>query len=259
MKKTALITGASAGFGAEFAKIFAKNGHNLVLAARRLERMNVLAEELREKYKVEIRVLGKDLSKMDEVQVIFDTLQREKIRIDYLVNNAGLGDFGNFHESEWIKQEQILNVNIKALTKLTYLFVKPMVENGYGKILNVASTAAFQPGPLMAIYYASKAYVLSFSEALNNELSGTGVSVTILCPGASESEFLEVANLGESKLFKWKRVPTSAEVAEFGYKEMMKDNMTVIPGLMNKAGAIAGRFVPRKLALKIVRRIQEKK
>lgn len=259
MKKTALITGASAGFGAEFAKIFAKNGHNLVLAARRLERMNVLAEELREKYKVEIRVLGKDLSKMDEVQVIYDTLQREKIRIDYLVNNAGLGDFGNFHESEWIKQEQILNVNIKALTKLTYLFVKPMVENGYGKILNVASTAAFQPGPLMAIYYASKAYVLSFSEALNNELSGTGVSVTILCPGASESEFLEVANLGESKLFKWKRVPTSAEVAEFGYKEMMKDNMTVIPGLMNKAGAIAGRFVPRKLALKIVRRIQEKK
>ncbi len=259
MKRTALITGASAGFGAEFARIFAENGHNLVLAARRLDRMNVLAEDLRSKHKVEIRVLGKDLSKMEDVQSVYDILQKEKIRIDFLVNNAGLGDFGIFHEAKWEKHEQILDVNIKALTKLTYLFVKPMVENGFGKILNVASTAAFQPGPLMAIYYASKAYVLSFSEAVSNELSGTGVTVTILCPGASESEFLEVANLGESKLFTWKKIPTSKEVAEYGYREMMKDSMTVIPGFMNKAGAKAGKFVPRKLVLKIVRKIQEKK
>jgi hypothetical protein len=258
MKRTALITGASSGFGVEFAKSFAKDGYDLVLVARRLDRLNSLAKELRDKYKVNIIVFGKDLNKMEEVQSVYDTLLKDKVHIDFLVNNAGLGDFGNFHESEWIKDEQMLDVNIKALTKLTYLFVKPMVETGFGKILNVASTAAFQPGPLLAVYFATKAYVLSFSEAVSNELKGTGVTMTILCPGASESEFLSVAKLEDSMLFKRKRVPTSKEVVDFGYKEMMKGRMTVIHGFSNKMGAFASRFVPRKTILKIVRKIQER-
>jgi short-subunit dehydrogenase len=259
MKRTALITGASSGFGVEFAKNFAKDGYDLVLIARRLDRLNSLSDELKNKYKINIIVLSKDLNKMEEVQSIYDTLQKEKIHIDFLVNNAGLGDFGNFHESEWSKDEQMLNVNIKSLTKLTYLFVKPMVEKGFGRILNVASTAAFQPGPLLAVYFATKAYVLSFSEAISNELKGTGVTVTILCPGASESEFLSVAKLEDSMLFKRKRVPSSKEVADFGYEEMMKGSMTVIHGFTNKIGAFASRFVPRKTTLKIVRKIQDRK
>ena len=258
MKRTALITGASSGFGVEFAKNFAKDGYDLVLVARRLDRLNSLAEELREKYKVNITVLGKDLNKMEDLQVVYDTLQKDKVQIDFLVNNAGLGDFGNFHESEWTKDEQMLDVNIKALTRLTYLFVKPMIEKGFGRILNVASTAAFQPGPLLAVYFATKAYVLSFSEAIYNELKGTGVTVTILCPGASESEFLSAARLEDSMLFKRKRVPTAKEVADFGYNEMMKGSMTVIHGFSNKMGALASRFFPRKLTLNIVRKIQEK-
>ncbi|MEI7483983.1 MAG: SDR family oxidoreductase [Ignavibacteriota bacterium] len=258
MKRTALITGASSGFGVEFAKNFAKDGHDLVLVARRVDRLNTLAGELKNKYGITVKVLGKDLNKTEDVQSVCDILQSEKVHIDFLVNNAGLGDFGNFHESEWSKDEQMLDVNIKALTKLTYLFVKPMVEKGFGRILNVASTAAFQPGPLLAVYFATKAYVLSFSEAISNELKGTGVTVTILCPGASESEFLAVARLEDSMLFKRKRVPTSKEVADFGYKEMMNGSLTVIHGFTNKMGALASRFVPRKAALKIVRKIQEK-
>lgn len=258
MKRTALITGASSGFGTEFAKNFAKDGYDVVLAARRIDRLNSLAEELRSKYKVEVRVLGKDLSKAEEVQSVFDDLQKEKVHIDFLVNNAGLGDFGNFHESEWDKNENMLLVNINALTRLTYLFLKPMVEKGFGRILNVASTAAFQPGPLLAVYFATKAYVLSFSEAIGNELKETGVTVTVLCPGASESEFLSVARLEDSMLFRRKKVPSSKEVADFGYKKMMKGSMTVIHGFANKMGAFGVRFVTRKTALRIVRKIQER-
>lgn len=258
MKKTALITGASAGLGIEFARNFAKDGHNLVLVARRAEKMEALAEELKDEHGVEIKVMCKDLSKMDEVQSIFETLQKENIHIDFLVNNAGFGDWGNFHESDWEKIEGMLDVNIKALTKLTYLFIKPMIQKGEGKIMNVASMAAFQPGPLMAVYYATKAYVLSFSEAIRTEIKGTGVTVTILCPGPTESEFQSVANLGKSKLFKHTRIPTSKEVVDFGYRELMKGSMTVVPGFLNKIVVKSVRFVPRKFVLKVARKIQER-
>lgn len=258
MKKTALITGASAGLGVEFAKNFAKDGHNLVLAARRTERMEQLAEELTKKHGVEIKVLGTDLSNMDEVQSVFETLQKENIHIDFLVNNAGFGDWGYFHESDWKKVEGMIDLNIKALTKLTYLFMKPMINKGEGKILNVASMAAFQPGPLLAVYYATKAYVLSFSEAICGELKGTGISVTILCPGPTESEFQRVANLGKSKLFTHTRIPSAKEVADFGYREMMKGSLTVVPGFLNKLAVQSVRFTPRKLVIKIVRKIQER-
>ena len=258
MKKTALITGASAGLGVEFARNFAKDGYNLVLAARRTERMEKLADDLRIRHNVTVKVLGKDLRNMIEVQSIFDTLQRENIHIDFLVNNAGFGDWGYFHESDWKKAEGMIDVNIKALTKLTYLFMRPMIEKGEGKILNVASVAAFQPGPLMSVYYATKAFVLSFSEAISKEVKRKGISVTVLCPGPTESEFQSAANLGKSKLFKHTRIPSAKEAADFGYREMMKGNLTVVHGFFSKVVVQLVRFTPRKLVLSAVRAIQER-
>ncbi len=258
MKKTALITGASLGFGVEFAKNFAKDGHNLVLVARSIDKLNALATEIKSQYNVEVLVMGKDLSKMEQVQSIYDELQAKNIHIDFLVNNAGFGDYAFFHEAEYAKLEQMIDLNIKALTKLSHLFVKTMVTKGAGKIMNVASTAAFQPGPMMAVYYATKAYVLYLGEAMKNELEGTGVTITTLCPGASETGFQNAADLHESKLVKGKKLPTAKEVADFGYKAMMKGEMTVIEGTMNWINAQASRFLPRNWVLKVVRMVQER-
>jgi uncharacterized protein len=258
MKKTALVTGASLGFGVEFARNFAKDGHNLVLVARSLDKLNALAAELRANFGVEVNVFGCDLSKMDEVQRIFDELQQKKIHIDFLVNNAGFGDFGLFHEADFGKLENMIDLNVKSLTKMSYLFVKPMIARGEGRILNVASTASFQPGPTMAVYYATKAFVLFLGEAMSNELKGTGVTVTTLCPGASESGFQNAANLQESKLVKNRKLPTAKEVADFGYKHLFRGSLTVIPGLMNWLMVQSIRFTPRALVLKIVRFVQDK-
>lgn len=150
------------------------------------------------------------------------------------------------------------DVNIKALTKLSYLFIKPMIERGEGRIMNLASLAGFQPGPLLAVYFATKAYVLSFSEAISNETKGTGVTVTVLCPGPTESEFKTAANLGNSKLFRRRRIPSAKEVADYGYRKMMKGSMTVVPGLYNKFLAAGYRISPRKIILKVVRNLQER-
>jgi uncharacterized protein len=255
---TALITGASSGIGLEFAKTFAAAKNNLVLVARSEGKLNVLANELKMAHGISVKVISADLSSMDEVQRVYDTCKAENIVIDYLVNNAGFGDFGFFVESDWDKTAQMIDLNIKSLTKMCRLFIPDMVARKSGKILNIASTAAFQPGPTMAVYYATKSYVLFFSEAICNELQGTGVSVTCLCPGATESGFQQAAALEESKLVKGKKLPTSKQVAEFGYKAMMKNKMTVIHGLMNTIMATSIRFTPRKLALAIVRKIQEK-
>ena len=215
---TALITGASSGIGLEFAKIFAAANNNLVLVARRGGKLIELAEELQKKHRISVRVIGADLSKMAEVQKVFDTCKAYEIQIDYLVNNAGFGDFGFFIESDWYKTEQMLDLNIKSLTKMCHLFIPGMVKRNSGKVLNVASTAAFQPGPTMAAYYASKSYVLFLSEAIYNELKGTGVHITCLCPGATESGFQSAANMHESALVKGKKLPAAKEVAAFGYK-----------------------------------------
>lgn len=258
MKKTALITGASSGFGVEFAYLFAQDKHNLVLVARRADKLESLATEIRAKYGVEVLVMSKDLSDMTQVQSIYDELQSKNIHIDFLVNNAGFGDFGYFHEAEWSKLEQMIDLNIKSLTKLSHLFVNDMKKKGFGKILNVASTASFQPGPTMAVYYATKAFVLFLGEAMSNELSKTGVTVTTLCPGPAETGFQAVADLGESKLVKGKKLPSAKEIATFGYKKMNKGSLTVVPGFMNWINAFAVRFMPRGLVLKIVRSVQEK-
>lgn len=253
---TALITGASSGIGLEFAKIFAAQKNNLVLIARSANKLNELADTLKQQYDIMVRVIAADLSKMDEVQQVYSTCKEEGIVIDYLINNAGFGDFGFFIENDWSKTEQMIDLNMKSLTKLCYLFAPDMVVRKSGRILNVASTAAFQPGPTMAVYYATKSYVLFFSEALSNELKNFGVTVTCLCPGATESGFQAAAAMEESALIKGKKLPTSTEVALFGYKAMMKGKLTVIHGWMNFLLANSIRFTPRAWVLPIVRKIQ---
>jgi len=254
--KTALITGASSGIGLEFARVFAKEKNNLVLVARSKDKLMELADELQKEHGINVKVIPADLSKMDEVQKVYDTCKASHIEIEYLVNNAGFGTYGFFDECDWSKTEQMIDLNIKSLTKFCRLFIPDMVARKSGKVLNVASTAAFQPGPTMAVYFASKSYVLFLSEALYNELKGTGVNVTCLCPGATKSNFIKAAALENSNLFKNKNIPTSAEVALFGYKAMMKNKMTVIHGLMNYLMANSVRFAPRKLVVAIARKVQ---
>ncbi len=182
MNRTALITGASNGIGYELAKVHAEKGDNLVLVARRKDRLDELKKELEEIYKISVFTLEKDLSLPGSALEVFNELKSKDLSIDYLVNNAGFGDFGLFAESDWNKQERMINLNIMSLAHLTRLFLPDMIRNGKGKILNLASTAAFQPGPTMSVYFATKAFVLSFSQALNEELREYGITVTALCP-----------------------------------------------------------------------------
>ena len=255
---TALITGASSGIGLELAKVFAKDKINLVLVARSGEKLKQLATELEKQTGITVQILAKDLSNPTTAKEIYDWCKAQNITIDYLVNNAGFGDFGMFVESNWEKQLQMLNLNITTLTYLTHLFLPAMVNRKQGRVLNVASTAAFQPGPTMAVYYATKAYVLHFSEAIANEVANSGVTITALCPGATESGFQSAADMHESKLVKGKKLPSSKEVAEYGYKAMMKGKTVAIHGTMNYIMANTVRFTPRNLVVKITRMIQDK-
>ena len=255
---TALITGASNGIGLELARIHASKGDDLVLVARNKARLNELKAELEQQYKVTVYNIDKDLSLPNAAQEVYDTTKKQNIQIDYLINNAGFGDFGMFTETDWNKELQMINLNITTLTQFTKLYLKEMAKRGSGKIMNVASTAAFQSGPTMAVYYATKAYVLSFSEAIANEVSDKGVTVTTLCPGATESGFQAAAAMEESALVKGKKLPTSKEVAEYGYKAMMKGKTVAIHGLMNYIMANSIRFLPRALVVKVTRKIQDK-
>lgn len=257
-KQTALITGASSGIGLEMTKYFARDGYNLVLVARSEQSMKELAHNLNREYNISVTVIAKDLSQPSAPEELFAEVQAAGIHIDVLVNNAGYGNFGLFHETDLQKELDMLQLNIVALTHLTKLFVRGMVGKRKGRVLNVASTAAFQPGPLMAVYYASKAYVLSFSEALANELKEFGVNVTALCPGPTISGFQKTADMEKSKLVKNKSAMMDSDtVARIGYAALMQGKPVVIPGAMNRAMAMSPRFVPRGTVTKIVRRIQE--
>jgi len=258
MKKTALITGASNGIGLELAKVHASKGDNLILVARNIQKLNDLKLELEKQYGISVYNIEKDLSIVNAAQEVYNDIKQKGLSVDYLINNAGFGDFGLFHLSDWKKTEQMIALNITALTQFTRLYLSDMVKTGQGKIMNVASTAAFQPGPTMAVYFATKSYVLHFTEAISNEIEGTGVTITALCPGATESGFMDAASLQESKLFKGKKLPTSKEVAIFGYDQMMKGKVVAIHGLMNYIMANSSRFTPRSVVLKIVRMIQDK-
>jgi hypothetical protein len=252
--QTVLITGASGGIGLELSKLFAKDGYSLVLVARSEDKLQKLAGEL----KVPVIILSKDLSKPSSPQEIFDNLLEKKIHIDILVNNAGFGSYGFFYNTSLEEELKLLQVNIIALTHLTKLFLPSMIQHHDGKILNVSSTAAFQPGPLMAVYYASKAYVQSFSEALSNELIGTGVTVTALCPGPTKTDFQSRANMEESKLFLGK-IMEAKTVAEIGYHGLMKGKRVVIPGFYNKLLAWVSKLSPNRMVIPIVRKMQEKR
>ena len=256
--KTALITGASGGIGLEFARIHASKGDNLVLVARSSDKLDEVKRELEKDYKVEVYNIVKDLSMKDAAADVFNDVKSKNIIVGYLVNNAGFGDFGLFAGSDWEKQEKMIGLNITALAHLTRLFLPGMIERGEGKILNVASMASFQPGPTMSVYFASKAFVLSFSEAINNEVKDKGVSVTALCPGSTESNFHAVA-MNDPNLVEDRKMQSAREVAEIGYRAMMKGKPVVIPGLKNAFLAFAVRFFPREFITKMARKIQEGK
>ncbi len=255
---TALITGASNGIGLELAKVHASKGDNLVLVARSKSKLDELKSELETKFKIKVHTIGKDLSAANSAQEVYDETQQNGIQVDYLINNAGFGEFGMFTETDWAKEAQMISLNINTLTHFCKLYLKGMVARQSGKIMNVASTAAFQSGPTMAVYYATKAYVLSFSEAIDNEVRDKGVTVTALCPGATESGFQAAAAMEESALIKGKKLPTSQEVAEYGYKAMMKGKTVAIHGTMNWILANSVRFLPRSVVVKTTRKIQDK-
>jgi uncharacterized protein len=255
--KTALITGASSGIGYELARLFARDGYNLVLVARNQKQLVQIADELKEKHGVSVKVIAKDLSAVSAPEEVFTELQQESIEIDVLVNNAGVATYGLFSETDLGAELRMMQVNIVTLTHLTKLLLPGMLQRRRGKILNVASTAAFQPGPLMAAYYATKAYVLSFSEALANELHGTGVNVTVLCPGPTESGFQKSAHMEDSKLFSGS-VMGAQTVARIGYRGLMTNKTLVIPGLRNKILVEVVRFVPRNVVTRVVRNLQER-
>jgi uncharacterized protein len=255
---TALITGASNGIGLELAKIHASKGGDLVLVARNKSKLDELKVELERKFKIKVYTIGKDLSAQNAAQEVYDETKKQSIEIDYLINNAGFGDFGMFAETDWNKELQMINLNITTLTQFTKLYVQDMVARKSGKIMNVASTAAFQSGPTMAVYYATKAYVLSFTEAVDNEVSDKGVTITALCPGATESGFQAAAAMEESALVKGKKLPTSAEVAQYGYAAMLKGKTVAIHGLMNYIMANSVRFTPRAIVVKLTRKLQDK-
>lgn len=250
--KTALVTGASSGIGTELARIHAEHGGDLIIVARRQERLESLKAELENAHGVTVHVLVQDLARADAAKQIREEVRSRGLRVDYLVNNAGFGYRGFFHEQDWATNEAMIEVNVFAVTALTRLFLPEMIARGSGRILNVASMAGFLPGPLHAVYYASKAFVISFSEAIANELADAGVSVTALCPGPTETEFMQRAHMQGVRPAK---IAASARhVAEIGYKAMLRGRTVAVPGLLNKL-VIHGllRLSPRGLTLLISR------
>ncbi len=258
MKTTALITGASRGIGAEFTKIFASKGSNLILVARNEKDLQQQKSDITKLYNVEVETIVKDLSDGENVQSLFDEVMQKGLRVDYLINNAGFGDYGYFENSDWSRQESMINLNVNALVHLCHLFIQSWKGKQSGKILNVSSTASFQPGPGMSVYYASKAFVTSFSQAINYELKKSNITVTALCPGPTESHFADAARVDESnKLLKNRKLPTSFAVAEFGYKAMMRGKSVAIHAISNRFLAFSVRFMPRNLMTTISAKVLE--
>jgi short-subunit dehydrogenase len=249
MRKWALITGASQGIGYEFAKLFSEQGYDVVLVARDKARLEQVANEVRGQHGGKARVLVKDLGAAAAAQEIFDVLQREQFVFSVLVNNAGFGFQGSFVELDLQSHRHLLHVNITALMELTHLFLRPMLARHEGRILNVASTAAYQPGPFMNLYYASKAFVYSFSCALSEELKGTGVTATALCPGLTKSQFHTRASLKRPK--KSALMMEADDVARIGYRAMMRGKPVVIAGWINKAAAGVAKALPGHLMSKV--------
>ena len=256
---TALITGASGGIGYELAKLFARDHYNLVLVARSSEKLSHLADELQRQFGISAKAVTLDLAVPSAPQALFDQLQREGVAVDILVSNAAYGASGEFSEIPLEESLGQIQLNVTALTAMTRLFVGPMLARKSGRIMNIASIAGFQAGPLMAVYYASKAYVISFSEAIANELSGSGVTVTCFCPGATDTGFQKRAAIEDSPLFRRLRPMDAKTVAADGYRAMMAGKTLAISGFRNWLVAESVRFAPRKVVTAISRKLVEKK
>ena len=253
--ETTLITGASSGIGLHLARRFAADGSDLVLVARSEAKLNDLAGALRRQHGTAARVLPKDLSAPEAPQELFDALQADGVAVNVLVNNAGFGARGAVAELEAERQLAMIQVNVTTLTHLTRLFLPSMLERGRGGILNVGSTAGFQPGPKMSVYYATKAYVLSFTEGLAEEVAGTGVTATCLAPGATDTGFADEAGMEESRLFRFGTM-TPETVARAGFDGFRAGKVIVVPGLQNKATAFSSRLVPRATVRKVAKFLQ---
>ena len=245
-----LVTGASSGLGVDFARELAARGSNLVLVARREERLQAVAEELRQRHRVEVEVLAADLAAPGAPQQLFDRLQQSGRQVDVLVNNAGLGLYGPFLEIPWEREAGMLQLDIVTLVHLTRLFVPGMLQRGFGRVLQVSSVGAFQPTPLYASYSAAKAFVLSHGEAVNYELRGTGVSCTVVAPGITATEFLQVSGQTPT-LYQRLMLMTSAQVARVAVRALLRGRGSVVPGLANKLGAFSMRLMPRRMAAAI--------
>jgi uncharacterized protein len=256
-RKTALITGASFGIGLELARIFAREGYNLVLVARSADKLRQLASELEKSHGTRSLILAADLSEPGASAYVLDQTTRASIQVDVLVNNAGFGQYGMFAENDLEECLRQIQLNVTTLTHLTRLYLPAMIERRNGKVLNVASTAAFQPGPLMAVYFATKAYVLHFSEALGNELQDSGITVTCLCPGATATEFHKRAGTTGLRLLKFGSMD-AVTVAEGGYRGLMAGKPVVISGFKNWLLSQSVRFSPRSMVTAIARKIQER-
>jgi short-subunit dehydrogenase len=257
-RKTALITGASAGIGSELARLFAADRINLVLTARDRERLLGSAAEISKKHGVKVTVIPKDLSRGEAPGEIIQELKERRLSIDILVNNAGFNVYGRFAETNILDELALLQLCAIAPTQLIKLFLPRMLEQGYGRILNIGSTGSFVPGPFNAVYCAAKAYLLSFSEALHTELKGSGVTVTAVCPGATASEFSLRAGMTGTRLFQRKNLSTG-QVARAAYGAIWKKKRLAVPGFWNKAGVFFTRFVPRGLSLAFAKFIMSRR
>lgn len=251
LNKYTLITGGTEGIGFELSKIFAQNKHHLIIVARDKIKLMNIKNELEKEYKIIVEVIQCDLSVDKACEKIINFVEEKKLVVDNLINNAGIGSFGFFHESEDSFEEKLININISALTSLTKYFVRDMVKRGEGGILNVASTAAFIGGPKMAIYYSSKAYVLSLTEAIHDEVESLGVRVSCLCPGPVKTSFQEKSGIKKSENAK-KYLMDSDKVAREGYVGLLKGKTIIIPGYKNKLLILANKLIPRALGGKII-------
>lgn len=255
MRKTALITGASSGIGKEFAKLLAHQDYNVVIVARREKLLKALALEL---FDVKVNIFPIDLTAENAIDDLIKYLSDEQIQIEVLVNNAGFGDYNRFDQGNISKLQNMIDLNIKVLTDLTYYIGRQMLRLRHGYILNVASTAAFQPGPKMAVYFATKNYVLAFSEAVAHEWKKEGVVVSTLCPGPTQSEFFNHADMTDSVMLKSVKLPSSEAVARFGLKHLFNGKTVAVHGFLNKLLIFLGRFTPRNVLTAMTAKALEK-
>ncbi len=259
MKEVALITGASSGIGEELARVHAEKGRDLIIVARREDKLEELKAELENKYNVSVMTIAKDLTKAEAPNEIYEEVKNSGITVDYLINNAGFGGHGKFHEREWEQDLAMINLNVVALTALTRFFLPGMVKRNQGRILNVSSTASYMPGPLQAVYFASKAYVTFFTNAIAEELNDTNITATALLPGATETGFAQTSGMEKTDLFS--KTVSARSVAVDGYNGMMKGKLDVVSGLtaMQKLMISTVPLMPKKKIMKQVRKMQEVK